>query len=240
MSKVQGPRSKVAKVLGALDFGLWTLDWIGLLLFLLALPVLAQAPQSAGPSGSLTAPRRMVYEGVIGDQGKTIGTTILLEVSGTSLSGWLQHNHFQHIDSGSLTDSSITFTAGGNTYAIDRKNSRISYSGPDGSGQQRVVQMDAVRGFVYRMTEESDYGRTMTLRMPDGERDFLIEQPPAVWKREGPPIEQFSRLEELVGKTATFWRTRMGGAYTIEVIEEPEGMNLLAKLPKEKKGKKKK
>ena len=201
-----------------------------LALLLATLPARAQEPASG--------PQRAVYEGVIHDRGKTIGTTILLEISGNSVSGWIQRNRFRPIDSGSVGASSITFTSDGNTHTIDLKTSRISYSGPDGAGDQRVVKMESIRGRVYRLTEESDYGRYMTLQTPDGEKEFTVERPPAVWKREGPPIEQFSRLEEILGKTVTFWRVRTGGSYSIEVIEEPEGVNLLAKLPKEKKKKK--
>ncbi len=199
-------------------------------LLLALLLALAQEP--------VAGPQRAVYEGVVNDRGKTIGTTILLEISGNSVRGWIQRNRFRPIDSGSASPSSITFTSDGNTYTLDLKNSRITYSGPDGSGDQRVVKMESTRGRVYRLTEESDCGRYMTLQTPDGEKEFTVERPPAVWKREGSPIEEFSRLEEILGKTVTFWRVRTGGSYSIEVIEEPEGVNLLAKLPKEKKKKK--
>jgi hypothetical protein len=181
---------------------------------------------------------RTVYEGVIHDRGKTIGTTILMEINAGKVSGWIQKHDFFPIDSGSADASSITFTSAGSTYKIDIKASRIQYGGPDGSGDQRLAKMESVRGRIYKLTEESDDQRIMTLQLPE-EKEFVIERP-AVWKRSGPPIRQFERLEELLGKTVTFWRVRTGGAYSIEVIEEPEGMDILAKLPKEKDKKKKK
>jgi hypothetical protein len=188
--------------------------------------------------GSLACSQeRAAFEGVIHDRGKTIGTTILLEITGGKVGGWIQKHDYFPIDGGDADASTITFTAAGNTYKINIRAGRIQYGGPDGSGDQRVNRMEPIRGRIYKLTEESDEGRTMTLQMPD-ERDFNIDRP-AIWKRGGPPIRNFERLEELLGKTTTFWRVRYGGAWSIEVVEEPEGMDVLAKLPKDKDKKKK-
>ena len=107
------------------------------------------------------------------------------------------------------------------------------YGGTDGSGDQRCVKMDAVRGRLYRLTERADDEQLLTVQTDHGEQDFVIERP-TIWKRNGPPIIHFERMIELLGKNITIWRTKTGGVYTVEVIEEPEGMDILAKLPKEK------
>lgn len=184
------------------------------------------------------AQERTAYEGVIHDRGKTIGTTILLEITEGKVSGWIQKHDYFPIDSGTADASTITFTAAGNTYKINRQASRIQYGGPDGSGDQRVARMDSVSGRIYKLKEGADdEPQVMTLQMPE-ERDFMIDRP-TIWKRTGPPIRNFERFLELLGKTTTFWRIRYGGAMSIEVVEEPEGMDILAKLPKEKDKKKK-
>ncbi len=182
-------------------------------------------------------PQRLVYEAVIHDRGKTIGTTILLESGGGKLGGWIQQHDFRPLESGSATASGFTFSAGGNTYNLNTATSRIMYGGPDGSGDQRASRMDPVRGRIYRLTERADDQQLMTLQTDHGEQDFTIERP-TIWKKNGPPIRNFERMEELVGKTVTIWRIKTGGVYTVEVIEEPAGMDILAKLPKEKKEKK--
>ena len=186
------------------------------------------------------AQERTAYEGVIHDRGKTIGTTILLEIAADGkVSGWIQKHDYFPIDSGTADSSTITFTAAGNTYKINRQASRIQYGGPDGSGDQRVNRMEPIKGRIYKLKEGlEDDPQVMTLQMPD-ERDFMIDHP-TVWKHNGPPIRGFERYLELLGKTTTFWRVRYGGASAIEIVEEPEGMDILAKLPKEKDKKKKK
>jgi hypothetical protein len=179
------------------------------------------------------AARRAAYEGVIHFKGKTIGTTILLEIHGERVLGWIQKHDFFPIDSGSVTPTGYTFTAAGNTYQINSRTSRIQYGGADGSGDQRIIKMESVTGWVYRLTEEADDMRTMTLRLPNDEIDLNIGRP-SVWKRSGTPIRHLEWMEQIVGKTVTFWRVRTGGAWTIEVIEEPEGLDLLARQPSEK------
>jgi len=184
------------------------------------------------------AQERTAYEGVIHDRGKTIGTTILLEITDGKVSGWIQKHDYFPIDGGTADSSTITFTAAGNTYKLNRQASRIQYGGPDGSGDQRVSRMEPIKGRIYKLKEAlDDDPQVMTLQMPD-ERDFMIDHP-TIWKHSGPPIRNFERYLELLGKTTTFWRIRYGGASAIEIVEEPEGMDIVAKLPKDKDKKKK-
>lgn len=189
--------------------------------------------------GSFTlAQDRVAYEAVIHDRGKTIGSLILLETSGGKVSGWIQKNDYFPIDGGSVDGAIITFTSAGNTYKLNTQSMRVQYGGPDGTGDQRVTKLDAIKGRVYKLKEaaEEDDPYEMTLQMPE-EREFLIDHP-TIWKHTGPPIRNFERYMELLGKSTTFWRIRYGGAMAIEVVEEPEGMDILAKLPKDKDKKK--
>lgn len=180
----------------------------------------------------------MVYEGVVALEGKTIGTSILLDVADGAVTGWIQRNDFFPIDSGSMNADRIQFTSGGNQYTINLRTSRIGYAGPDGSGNQRVEKMTYVSGRVYRLTEEAMEEHKVTLQTDDGEREYLIGRP-AVWKRTGPPIDRFERLEELLGKTVGAWLARIGGTHYLAVVEEPEGMDLQKKVPKKDKKRKK-
>ncbi len=207
----------------------------------LLLCLLAQNPPAVAapaPAASPATGKRIVYEGVVALQGKTIGTTILLEFGENgAVSGWIQRNDFFPIDSGRADGDKIAFTSGGNQYSINLRTERISYSGPDGSGNQRVEKMTRVEGRVYRLMEEAVEERKVTLQVEGNEKDYLIEQP-AVWKRAGPPIDRFSRLEEVLGRTVSVWLARIGGTQYLAVLEEPQGVDLRKKLPKEKKEKK--
>ena len=204
----------------------------------------AQPPGSA-PQTSAADVKRAVYEGVVALEGKTIGTSIMLEIAekpgadgSRPVGGWIQRNDFYPIDSGNATADHVVFTSGGNQYDINLNTLRISYAGRDGSGNQRVEKMSYVEGRVYKLTEEADEQRTMTLRISGDEKDFLVGEP-TVWKRNGPPLIRFSRLEEILGKTTGFWLSRFGTARYVAIVEEPQGMDLQKKAPKEKKDKKK-
>lgn len=209
--------------------------------------LLAHAGQSGAPSSSAQLPpQHLVYEGVVGLQGKTIGTNILLDVqdpgpgdSGVRrVSGWIQRNDFFPIDSGQMNPERIEFTSGGNQYTINLRTGRINYSGRDGNGNQRVEKMSPVRGRVYKLTEETeDEQRRITLQTDDGEREYIIGSP-AIWKRQGLPIDRFNRLEELLGKTVDAWLARIGATKYVAVIEEPEGLDLQKKAPRKDKKKK--
>lgn len=223
-----------------------------LLLCWLVLPAVfagAQTPSAAPGSSAQAAAagpgKRTVYEGVVAWKGKPIGTTIMLEVSdhaagdtgseGGTVSGWIQRNDFYPIDSGRMDKDQIAFTSGGNQYAINLRTNRINYSGPDGSGNQRVEQMTRVTGRVYRLTEGlGEETHRITLQTEDGEREYLVEAP-TIWKRAGLPIDRFERLEEVLGKTVSAWMARIGGTRYMAVLEEPEGMDLQKKVPKKKK-----
>ena len=187
------------------------------------------------------APERIVYEGVINDHGKTIGTTILLELSGQTVSGWIQKHGYVQIDKGVKTDTGYTFDAAANHYQIVTRTLRITYNGPDGAGDQHLNRMESLVGRVYKIREETEEGRELTLQTDHGEQTMLIEQPPCVWKRSGPPIAKFDleRFEEVLGKTVTIWQIRTGGSWSLEVLEEPAGMEILNKQQLKEKKKKK-
>ena len=155
------------------------------------------------------------------------------------MTGWIQRHDFFSIDSGHMETDRIVFTSSGNQYTINRRTNRISYSGPDGSGNRRVEEMTYVRGRVYRLTEPARGQLELTLQTDKGEKYYVVGAL-TVWKRAGPPIRRFRRLEEVLGKTVVVWFSRMGGSYYLAVLEEPEGMDLQEKAPKKKKKKKKK
>ena len=219
-----------------------------LFVLLLALSLAAQVAQPPGPAQQVSAAdiRRAVYEGVVALEGKTIGTSIMLEIGEKAgadgsrpVRGWIQRNDFYPIDSGNATADHVVFTSGGNQYDINLNTLRISYSGRDGSGNHRVEKMSYVEGRVYKLTEEADEQRTMTLQISGDEKDFVVGEP-TVWKRNGPPLIHFSRLEEVLGKTTGFWLSRYGTTRYVAIMEEPPGMDLQKRAPKEKKDKKKK
>jgi hypothetical protein len=194
---------------------------------------------------SAPAPSHAVFESVIGMKGgKEIGTTILLSFAspapGSAVTGWIQKHDFFPIDSGQVTDVGFTFQAAGSTYQLNTHTKRLVYGGADGSGDKLVKPMEAITGRVYKIREETDEGREMTMQTDHGDQLMLVDQEPVMWKHSGPPIPKYhmDRLEEVLGKTTTVWRIREGGTYTMEVIEEPEGMDIPARLPKEPKKKK--
>ncbi len=221
--------------------------WILLPAVLLAAALMAlAAPVSPGQTPAAGPGQHIVYEGIVSLEGKTIGTTILLESSsdagtnagsGTTVTGWIQRHDFFPIDSGHMDADRIVFTSGGNHYTINRRTNRISYSGPDGSGNRRVTEMIYTSGRVYRVTKPVRGQREITLETDRGEKEYLVGAP-SVWKRAGPPIDNFPRLEEVVGKTVGAWLAKSGGTRYLAVLEEPEGMDLQKKRPKKKKKKK--
>ena len=222
--------------------------WMLLPAVLLAAAQIAlAAPVSPGQASAARAGQRIVYEGVVSLKGKTIGTTILLEASsntgtsnadsGTTVTGWIQRHDFFSIESGRMDEDQIVFTSGGNHYTINQSTDRISYSGPDGSGNKRVEEMTYISGRVYRLTEAVRGRREITLQKNQREKHYLVGAP-SVWKRAGPPIDNFPRLEEVLGKTVGAWLSRSGGTHYLAVLEEPEGMDLQKKRPQKKKKKK--
>lgn len=191
------------------------------LLFLLvvAIPALSQ--------------ERRVYEGVVGLKKKTIGTTILLEITESSLRGWVRLKDFVPIEGGTVSGNFTEFQAAGNRYTIDERKRRIAYSGPDGSGNRLLTPLSQVTGVFDELKEGTRLSRgdTAVVEVRGRRRNFRVGRP-SLWKRQGPPFETFSRMEELLGREITVWvagLSNRGG--TIVVVEEPEGMNIPLKAP---------
>jgi hypothetical protein len=212
------------------------------LLFWMLVPVLltAQAAPSPATPSPGTAPevRQEAWEGVVGYRGKPIGTTILLQIaSNGAISGWIQRNDFYPIDSGQADSEHIKFTSSGNSYDINLRTARITYSGPDGSGNQRAEKLSRAEGMIYRLIEPTDEGEsTITIRDDSGDRNYLATKP-AVWKRVGKPIDEleYDRFKEIVGKTVAVYLSKVGQTRYIAVLVEPEGMDLQKHPPKQKK-----
>lgn len=180
---------------------------------------------------------RKVYEGVVGLKNKTLGTTILLEITGTSVGGWMRLEEFIPIEGGTVSENFTEFRAGGNSYKIDERRRRIAYSGPDGSGDRLITPLSRVAGVFDEWIEGTRYsgGDVMKIEVRGRRMNFRVGRP-SLWKRQGPPFETFSRVEDLVGIEFTIWVAglgRRGGA--IVVLEEPEGMNIPLKAPKKPK-----
>lgn len=218
------------------------MTWMLVLSIFLAQDPAAPAPAATAPAAAEvpSVTKRMAFEGVVGFKGKPIGTTILLDIDADNkVTGWIQRNDFYPVDAGraELPDK-ISFTSGGNEYVINLRTGRINYSGLDGNGNQRVEKMMRIEGRVYQVTEEALGERKIVLQMDGRQREYTVTQP-AVWKRAGTPIDRFSRIEEVLGKTIHVWMAPIGGTHYLAVIEEPEGVDLQKKAPKEKKEKKK-
>lgn len=185
-------------------------------------------------ASSAHAQERRGYEGVVDLKKKTIGTVILLEIMGSSVSGWMRLNKFVPIEGGSVSEDGAEFRAAGNTYRIDGRRGRISYSGPDGSGNRLVTPLLRITGNFQELTEGSRFsGGNVAAVEVEGRRWDLRVGSPALWKRSGPPFENFSRLEEVLGREITVWvadsNLRIG---RIVVVEEPAGMDIPLKEPK--------
>lgn len=192
------------------------------------------------PAGSQSQPAtRRVYEGVVDMKQKTIGTVILMDLNGNNVSGWMRLGKFVSIDSGTVTENSAEFRAGGNSYKIDERKGRITYSGPDGSGDRLVTRLTAVTGKLDELTEGERFSGNDIATLDVGGRlkRFNVEEP-SLWKREGPPFEKFRRIEELLQREVTFWVSDAERG-SVAAIEEPEGMEIPLKPPKKPKEKKK-
>ncbi len=196
----------------------------------------------AFPIAARTQERR-AYEGVVSWKGKTIGTVILVEIdSNRAVSGWIRLGKLQPIEQGSVVDDGVEFRAAGNTYRIDERRGRIAYSGPDGDGDRLLKSLTRLTGSLRELVEETQesQGPTAALEV-NGRRRELHYGAPALWKNQGQPFENFTRLEELIGKDLSLWVAdadlRTG---RIVVVEEPEGMDIPLKAPKKPKEDKKK
>ena len=190
---------------------------------------------------SAYAQDRRVYEGVVDMKLKTIGTLILMEINANNVGGWIRLGKFVPIDGGTASEDTLEFRAAGNSYKIDEKREHISYSGPDGNGDSRVTRLTPVTGRFDELTEGEPFSDSNFVTMEvDARMKRFHEEDPSLWKRDGPPFEKFQRMEELLQRQMTVWvadLNDLGG--DIEVVEEPEGMNIPLKLPKKPKEKKK-
>lgn len=209
------------------------------LLLVLAFLLLGIAGTPPVHSQSDSANRRL-YEGVVDMKQKTIGTVVLMDINGNNVTGWMRLGKFVPIESGTATDNSAEFRAAGNSYKIDEKKGRITYSGPDGSGDRIVSRLTPLTGVLDELTEAERFSGSniATLDIDGRLRRFNVEEP-SLWKRQGPPFEKFKRIEELLQHKVTFWVTGPEQRGSVEVIEEPEGMDIPLKAPKKPKEKKK-
>ncbi|MBI2817099.1 MAG: hypothetical protein HYX72_09185 [Acidobacteria bacterium] len=210
-----------------------------LLLLVLALSFVGIAGTPPVRSQSDSANRR-VYEGVVDLKQKTIGTVILMDINGNNVTGWMRMIKFVPIEGGTITKNSAEFRAAGNSYKIDERKGRITYSGPDGSGDRIVSRLTPLTGVLDEMTESERFsGNNIATLDVDGRLRRFNVQEPSLWKRQGPPFEKFRRVEELLRQTTTFWVSNPERG-SIEVIEEPQGMDIPLKAPKKAKEKKEK
>lgn len=181
--------------------------------------------------------QRKVYEGVISVKNKTIGTVILVDTTGGSVKGWIRMEKFVKIDDGKVTDGAVEFQARGNHFKIDERRGRIIYSGPDGAGNRFLEPMKPLAGRLQEVGESEKPGGSPVAKLELRGRNWNLEVGrPALWKNASTPFENFTRVEDMLGKDITVWigetsplRGRM------VVIEEPSGMDIPLKPPKEPK-----
>jgi len=194
---------------------------------------------SASSHAQQSTEERRGYEGVVGLKGKTIGTLILLDSSGASLQGWMRLGKFAPIESGSVLEHGVEFSAAGNRYEIDERRGRITYSGPDGEGSRYIKRLERQTGRFEELGDDRGFSgvKIATVEVNGRPRNFRVGRP-ALWKQAEAPFESFERIEELLGKQITIWLadadTRTG---RVVAVEEPDGMNIPLKKPKEEKKK---
>jgi hypothetical protein len=204
-----------------------------------ALPLFAAQQASSMQTGMPPAPpERRVYEGVASWRGKTIGTLILLEGNEESAHGWIRLNSYLPIESGKLTKNGAEFRAGGNNYSIDDVEKRMTYSGPEGEGRRLVTRLTRWTGTIHELLEATQEKPAVAKMEVSGRNRQMNYGAPALWKQQEPPFEKFSRLEDVLSKEVSVWVAdadlRNG---RLVVIEEPQGMNIPLKAPKQEKKK---
>lgn len=181
---------------------------------------------------------RRVYEGVASWRGKTIGTLILIEGNAESAKGWIRLNTYLPIDSGKLTKNGVEFRSGANTYAIDDIEKRMTYSGPEGEGRRLATRLTRFTGTIHELLEATNEKPAVAKMEVSGRNRELIYGAPSLWKQQGPPFEKFPRLEEVLSKEVSLWVAdvdlRQG---RVVVVEEPAGMDIPLKAPKQEKKK---
>jgi hypothetical protein len=212
---------------------------IGLGLAAVLVAVLAVAVLHAQQRGDERDNHRRVYEGVVGLKKRTIGTLVLLDTSGDSLRGWMRLEKFVPIEGGTVLDRGVEFRAAGNTYQIDERRGRISYSGPDGEGSRYVQRLQRQSGRLEELSEDRNFGggKVAMVEVAGRVRNFRVGRP-TLWKHSEAPFETFERIEELLGKEIALWLGESDGRTGRVVgIEEPGDMNIPLKKPKEEKPK---
>ncbi len=176
---------------------------------------------------------RRAYEGVVGFKKQTIGTLILLDTSESSVRGWIRIEKFTPIESGSVLEHGVEFTAAGNRYEIDERRGRISYSGPDGEGSRYVQRLERLSGRFEELAENRRFSHVAMVEVDGRVRRFNIGRP-TLWKQAEAPFETFERIEELLGKEISLWLAEAGTrGGRVVAIEEPAGMNIPLKKPKD-------
>lgn len=200
------------------------------LVWAIVLPLHAQQP------GGAQEMERRVYEGVASWRGKTIGTLILLEGDADSARGWIRLNSFVPIDSGKLTRNGAEFRAGSNTYTIDEIEKRMTYSGPEGEGRRLALRLTRFTGVIHELHEATREKPAVAKIEVSGRDRELAYGTPGLWKRQGPPFEKFQRLEEFLSKQVSLWVADVDLRYgRLVVVEEPQGMDIPLKAPKQDK-----
>jgi len=185
------------------------------------------------------AQERRGYEGVVGLKGKTIGTLILLDSSGTSLQGWMRLDKFAPIESGTILEHGVEFSAAGNHYEIDERRGRISYSGPDGEGSRYIRRLERRTGRLEELGDDRGFSsvKIATVAVNGRPQKFRVGRP-ALWKQAAAPFESFERIEEILGKEISLWLAEADNRTgRVVAIEEPAGMDIPLKKPKEEKKK---
>lgn len=185
-----------------------------------------------------SALERRVYEGVASWRGKTIGTLILLEGNAESAHGWIRLNTYVAIDSGKLTKNGAEFRSGANTYTIDDIEKRMTYSGPEGEGRRLATRLTRFTGTIHELLEATNEKPAVAKMDVSGRNRELAYGTPSLWKQQGAPFEKFPRLEELLSKEVSVWVADVDLRYgRLAVVEEPAGMDIPLKAPKQDKKK---
>lgn len=187
------------------------------------------------------AQERRVYEGVVSWKQATIGTVIMAEIADGKVSGWLRLEKPVAIDGGAVVQDGIEFQSAGNTYRIDERRGRITYSGPQGEGNRYITRLTRLTGRLEELLEETERSPRIATIDVRGRRRDLPYGTTTLWKNSAPPFEKFERMEALLGEEISVWVAdadlRSG---RLVVIEEPAGMDIPLKAPKDDKSKEKK
>lgn len=200
------------------------------IIFLLGV-VLGAAPWAVGQ-------QRRAYEGVVSWKHATIGTVIMLDIQDNRISGWLRLEKPVAIDGGSVIPDGVEFQSAGNTYRIDERRNRIIYSGPEGEGDRYITRLTRWTGRLEELVDATATLPQVAVVEVRGRRRELRYGTPMLWKNNGPPFEKFDRLKDLLGQQIAVWvadaEPRSG---RLVVIEEPPGMDIPLKAPKNDKSK---